>query len=181
MAEFIIKGNTVLVDDEDMHIVKRHSWFMTRAGYVCTSVRVGVNKRRTMGLHRVILGDPPTPAIDHVNRNKLDNRKSNLVACTDSENSRNRDFTTTRRGKTSKYWGVSQNRSGRWQVVVKVDGKAVHFGVFLTEIESAAKAKEVFHGIYGQDATYELFPKPPVTKMNTREERRNAKSLGMGI
>ena len=176
MAELNIRGRSVLVDDEDVGLVSQHTWFFTKQGYACTSVRIGVNKRRTMGMHRILLGDPPFPSIDHINRNKRDNRKANLRACTDSENSLNKDFSVIRRKGSSKYWGVSFNKRGHWQVVVKINGKAQHFGSFPIEEVAAKKAKEVYLKIYGEDAVYEVFPKEQPEK-----KRRIYKFAGSGI
>ena len=127
-------------------------------------------------MHRLILGDPPTPSIDHIDRDKLNNRRANLRACTDSENSRNQDFSARRRKGSSRYWGVSFNKRGHWQVVVKVNGKAQHFGSFLNEESAAEKAKEVYRKIYGDAAVYEVFPKE-----QPKKKMRVYKFSGYGI
>ena len=177
MGEIIIGGQAVLFDEEDRETVHKHAWFLTPQGYACTKIRRDDGSRRTIGMHRVILGDPPTPSIDHINRNKRDNRKANLRACTDSENSRNQDFSKTRRrGGSSVYWGVSFNKRGHWQVVVKINGKAQHFGAFPSEESAAGKAKEVYLKIYGDAAVYEVF-----LKEQPEKKTRVYKFTGYGI
>ena len=176
MGEIIVGGQTVLFDEEDRETVYKHAWFLTPQGYACTKIRRDDGSRRTIGMHRVILGDPPTPSIDHINRNKRDNRKANLRACTDSENSRNQDFSVIRRKGSSKYWGVSFNKRGHWQVVVKIKGRAQHFGVFHSEEVAVEKAKEVYRKIYGDAAAYEISPKEQPEK-----KRRVYKFAGYGI
>jgi hypothetical protein len=145
MATFDIRGTVVLVDDDDLELISKHAWFITPQGYACTALRVSPGKkgRRTIGMHRLILGDPPTPAIDHINRNKLDNRKENLRACSDSQNNRNKPMAA---GKTSKYRGVSFKR-GKWQVVIRVNGVLKWLGYHKTEDAAAAIAAPYFADI----------------------------------
>lgn len=80
------KGD-ILIDDEDAGLLR--GWSVEiRKGYV--RLRKEVNgKRVRRNLARVILGDPVCFAVDHANRNTLDNRKCNLRACTRSQNARN--------------------------------------------------------------------------------------------
>jgi hypothetical protein len=145
MATFDIRGTIVLVDDEDLELISKHSWFFTPQGYACTALRVAPGKkgRRTIGMHRLILGDPDTASIDHINRNKLDNRKENLRACTDSQNNRNRSIL---KGKKSIYRGVSPHR-GNWQVVIRINGVLTWLGKYKTEDEAALIAAPYFSDI----------------------------------
>jgi len=143
MAIFDIRGTAVLIDDEDFDRVACHSWWFTPQGYACTKLRTKDGKRRTIGMHRFLLNDPPSQAIDHVNRDKKDNRKSNLRMCTDSENNRNRG---TLKGKTSIHRGVSFRR-GVWQVVVRINGKLTWLGAYKTEEDAGRIAAPYFNGI----------------------------------
>ena len=98
-----------------------------------------------IGMHRFLLDDPPTAAVDHINRNKRDNRKANLRACTDSENCRNQG---KRRGCSSRYRGVSWNkRKSAWQVVVRENGRLKWKGWYASEAEAARIAAPHFAGI----------------------------------
>jgi hypothetical protein len=145
MAEINIKGKIVLIDDEDIDLVSKYSWWITPQGYACTKIRYapGRENRKTTGMHRVILGFPETPSIDHINRNKLDNRKANLMPCSDGHNCKN---IPTQKNKLSKYRGVSPHRNG-WQVVIRVNGKPTWIGKYRTEEEAASIAAPYFDGI----------------------------------
>lgn len=137
MAEFDIRGRKVLIDDGDLALVQQHKWWFTPQGYACTKVNRGDGTRRTIGMHRIILGDPPSPAIDHINRNRQDNRRCNIKACSDSENGMN----IARKGR-----GVSK-RGARWQVVVREDGRLKWLGAFDTKNEADEVAARFFAGI----------------------------------
>lgn len=135
MPTIDIKGRTIIFNEEDRHIVEAHKWFFTPQGYACAKIRYlpGKKGRRTIGMHRLILSDPATPSIDHINRNKLDNRKENLLPCTDSQNNKNRP---TVRNKSSVHRGVSFNKKRRkWDVVIRVNGRLKWFGSHKTEEE----------------------------------------------
>ena len=145
MATFDIRGTIVIVDDEDLELISKHSWYITPQGYACCALRVAPGKkgRRTIGMHRLILGDPATKSIDHINRDKLDNRKANLLACTDSQNNRNK---TTVKGKKSIHRGVSRHRD-KWQVVIRINGILTNLGTYLIEEEAASVAYPYFTDI----------------------------------
>jgi hypothetical protein len=62
-----------IVDATDAWAVARR-WHLDATGYPCTFV-VGVGCRR---LHRFLMDVPSKRVVDHINRNKLDNRRANL-------------------------------------------------------------------------------------------------------
>lgn len=139
MAVLIVSGKEVFFDDEDSEAVLRHKWFMTPQGYACTKLPRQPGRRPSISMHRLLLGNPAGLVVDHINRNRADNRRSNLRVCTRSENNRNRP---TRKGKTSAYRGVSK-RGSKWQVVIRVDGRIKFLGYHASE-EAAAKVAAPF-------------------------------------
>lgn len=132
--EIEIKGKTLLIDDSDLHILESHAWHWSRQGYLLTGIPTGKYKRRSIGIHRIIMGDPTGMVIDHINRNPADNRRANLRICTYSENT----FNSRRSDNPER--GVTQ-RKGKWQVVIKVNGKAKWFGCYSTKDEAIAVAQ----------------------------------------
>ena len=137
MTEFDIRGRKVLIDDEDIALVQQYKWWFTPQGYACTYIKRPNGTRRTIGMHRIILGDPSTPAIDHINRIKTDNRRCNLKPCSDAENGRN----IARKGG-----GVSM-RGNRWQVVIRINHRLKWLGVFDTKDQAQRVASETFEEI----------------------------------
>lgn len=66
--------------------------------------------------------------IDHINRDRLDNRYCNLRQCTQKENSRNRSF---RIDNKSGYTGVCFHKlRKKWIAKIGVDMKVIHLGYF---------------------------------------------------
>ncbi len=73
--------------------------------------------------------------VDHINGNRLDNRKCNLRLATRSQNLQN---SRKRTGCSSRFKGVNwlgQNK--RWRARIKVFGKEIALGCFISELEAA--------------------------------------------
>lgn len=80
--EIEIKGEVLLVDADWWEMLKRVKW----------SVNDGYFRNR-QSMHRVIMDPVPEGLqVDHINRNKKDNRRENLRIVTRSENGKNRVF-----------------------------------------------------------------------------------------
>src|SRR6186997_2284150 len=92
----LTQGRVAIVDDEDYEgLIKNKWWFRDvksehRKGYACRSVRVGGKKMIVM-MHRQImgLGWDTSIQVDHIDGNGLDNRRSNLRKCNNSQNHMN--------------------------------------------------------------------------------------------
>ncbi len=88
-------------------------------------------------------GEHPTDQIDHINRDKSDNRISNLRSVTDSQNKNNRDM---QQNNTSGETGVLYSRKRKkWKAYINVSGRQISLGHFIAFSEavsarSAAKA-----------------------------------------
>ena len=89
----------------------------------------------------------PTKFIDHINRDRTDNRWSNLREATYAENNRN---TSIRSDNTSGYKGVSWHKfKSKWRAEIKVDSISKHLGYFSTKEEAYAayiQAAKLYHG-----------------------------------
>lgn len=98
-------------------------------------------KRKSILAHRLIwfymTGQWPKLTIDHINRDKLDNRWSNLREVTHALNQHNRNTNcTSRSGCIGVDWFASRKS---WRARITTNGKTVHIGYFATK-EEAAKA-----------------------------------------
>ena len=110
--------------------------------------------------HRVIwameTGAWPLEDIDHINGVRDDNRMINLRAVSRTENMRNAKMP---KSNTSGTVGVlCHNPTGRWRAEIKVDGKALHLGLFdkksdATAARKAAEVKYGFHPNHGRQNT----------------------------
>jgi hypothetical protein len=122
-----------LIDREDAELAAV-TWHRNNEGY---AVRCKWQNGHvaTVYLHRVILGAPPGVEVDHVNRDRLDNRRCNLRLATRSQNARN-----SKRNKrnTSGFKGVRfDGRAAGWRAGVGFEGKLYPLGLFDTPEEAA--------------------------------------------
>lgn len=111
------KGQSAIIDTEDISKVKPYLWRLGKNGYVA-SFKIIDGKTQHFLMHRHILGlDGSYPFIDHINDNKLDNRKHNLRLCTNKQNvSRKKKMF----GFTSPYKGVCWNkRIGTFESIIE--------------------------------------------------------------
>ena len=103
--------------------------------------------RGNLMLHHYIFGDPPEGmALDHINRDTLDNRKENFRFVTPQQNKYNQK---RRKDNTTGYKGVSvQTHCPKYIVRIVYEGKRHHLGTFTDPVEAAKvydrKAIEVF-------------------------------------
>lgn len=128
------KGEEILIDAEDFEKVKNHSWCISKTGYPVANMNGKVVK-----LHRYLLGlNNPDIIVDHINRNKLDNRKCNLRICTALENSRN--ASVSKNNKTG-HLGISKTKEGKFRARIMVNRKEIRLGRY-EKIEDAIKARK---------------------------------------
>lgn len=103
---------------------------------------------RMVLLHRIVwmmFNDSYPEQIDHIDRDRLNNRIDNLRAATNMTNQHNAGI---RKDNTSGCAGVT-SKNGRWQVRIQVNGNRLHLGTFNSVDEAVAeykRAKEIYHG-----------------------------------
>ncbi len=145
MMEIPIKGKTMLIDEEDYDFVAFKQWYIQSEGYVCHRDHTG-----THYLHRFLMRPPDGLQVDHINGDKLDNRRCNLRLCTNQQNSWN--IKNNRKKKTSLYRGVYwYERDSRWVANLCLNYKTIYLGRFDNELEAAQAydtAVTMFRGEY---------------------------------
>ncbi len=127
-------GQIAIVDDADYEWLNQWQWSTDSSGYAYRHVYIdGTN--RSVYMHRVILNAPHKSQVDHVNHEKLDNRRCNLRIVTQSQNNQN----AQRRVKAESAFKGVKRRGNRWEAYIVVDSKRMYLGLHLTQ-RSAAHA-----------------------------------------
>lgn len=114
----LTRSKFAIIDDEDFDRVNKFKWHYVGNGTAAHRVYKG----EYIYMHRLIMNTPPGLEVDHINHNKLDNRKSNLRNCTRGENSRN---TRIRSDNTLGYKGIrfeKRNTKRKWVATIWVNG-----------------------------------------------------------
>lgn len=128
------KGLFAKVDDSDYEWAVKHKWHIVSGRYAGRD-----SEGKKLYLHRIINNTPDGFDTDHINRDKLDNRRINLRTVTRQLNMNNCD---PQRNNTSGYRGVSWHKQrSKWSARTKVNGVYKSLGLFSTP-EAASKAYE---------------------------------------
>ena len=130
--------HTILVDDEDRWLLEEYTWYISDSGYAMT--RAGGILTR---LHHCIRGQPMWEGeeFDHINRNRLDDRRRNIRWVTRKQNTLNKQVSTMT--------GIYPHTNGGYQVRVKRDGIQHYLGIFGTLDEAVAERDEWLHSHRG--------------------------------
>lgn len=121
-----------LIDKEDISILKKHRWRISANGYIVTD---DLEVRKPIYLHKLLMPDCDDKVVDHINRDRLDNRKENLRYATVYENAINTSQLST---NTSGYRGVTFiKQNSQYMAQIVHNGNRVYLGYYNT-IEEAA-------------------------------------------
>lgn len=127
----LTQGKFAIVDDEDYEILSQHRWlFNAKTGYASRST---YTPPRTVYMHRILLGvsDRGTD-VDHINGDKLDNRKCNIRTATRSQNQQNQKI-----HREGRHVGVQQriNKGNRVALFAQIcfQGKVYYLGTYPDE------------------------------------------------
>ena len=138
----LTRGAVTVIDDGNAHL-KEKKWYQNNTGYAARE-----ENNRTVLMHRLIMEAKPGQEVDHINGDKLDNRKSNLRFVTRRQNLQNR--TWPMKGVSKK----SDNTRGprRWVARITVDGKLKFLGDFYTPEEAENAYREAARFYFGEYA-----------------------------
>ena len=120
-------GYIFLIDYDDLSKVSMYSWEKSNDYLLAWDSKL----HKPIYLHQLIMGShidrKEGYVVDHINRQKADNRKKKLRIVTYQENSRNRSLSSC---NTSGVTGVSFNKKyEKWQATIRIDGKLIMLGM----------------------------------------------------
>lgn len=173
MKEILVKGLSVLMDDDIFpYVLQCH---IAKVGYPVIGVRIdGFPNITQVYLHRFVMDFPTNGlTVDHINRNKLDNRRLNLRVATLSQNNSN---SATDKANSSGFKGICFDKRTRlWKMQIRSmdNGKYEYF----SNPTDAAKAydSEAIN-IWGEFA-WTNFPRENYVQIKPKKRIVNRKSL----
>jgi len=137
----LTRGKFAIVGPKDYAFLMQWKWCYLKhhsgGGY---AVRTDyTNGKQTIRMHRVILermGFKNFVKSDHINRNKLDNRRCNLRPATNSQSQCNQG---KRKDNTSGYIGIGWHKQARkWHTRIMVNRKEMSLGLY-DDLKEAAR------------------------------------------
>lgn len=109
-------GSHALLDAADEHLC-RYNWRRTSSGYVATTL-----DGKTVYLHRLVMNAPSDKLVDHINGDKLDNRRANLRLVTPHQNAMNRPPVRGFKGVSYEF--------GKWRARIGYQGRTYSLGSY---------------------------------------------------
>lgn len=142
-------NNPFLFDLEDYPIVRNYCWMESRKdGYLYSHYTKHPSKK--IVFHRTVMGMPvyanAGELVDHIDRNKYDNRKKNLRIVNNSQNSIN---STIRADNKTGIIGVEKTKSGKFSVKIthnKIVDKLGTFSSFEDAVYTRLLAEKKYFG-----------------------------------
>lgn len=93
-----------LFDLDELPLIESRIWYEDKDGYLVSCYYFN-GKRRFVRFHRIVIDAKPGQFVDHISKNRVNNRKCNLRCCKRSENDRNRGkYSTNTSGMTGVYF-----------------------------------------------------------------------------
>lgn len=133
----LTQGKVAIVDDNDYALLSNHRWCFHGKGYACSRIA-----DRLVLMHVFLLGKKKGLEVDHINQNKLDNRRGNLRHVTRSVNMFNVGLRSTNK---SGFKGVSwDKRRGKWRATIKLNYKQIFNVSFLNKQDAVIARQEAF-------------------------------------
>lgn len=148
-AVVIVSNKEVLLDHDFAKSLHDAVMWVSSHGYV----RAYFKRRQEFYVHRFVMGLPAGKVIDHINGNKLDNRRSNLRICRQRDNVLNsRRRTDNKSAIPGVYWAT---RRQKWAAQINVDGRMVALGRFVSKDEAKQarlEAERKYHGEFARSS-----------------------------
>lgn len=130
------KNDKFLFDVEDYDLIKHYYWSTTSTGYIQSTKRPSENNGIAMFFHRLVMGKTNIreDEVDHINRDKKDNRKENLRVCSHAQNMKN---SSMQKNNKSGYLGVYWSKKDKsWYSQITLNRKHIHLGYTKTKEEA---------------------------------------------
>lgn len=154
----LTRNQYALVDEQDYQSVSANKWAFTSWGYAARNGprQAGTSKQEKIYMHRLLICAPKGMEVDHINGDKIDNRRNNLRICNRDQNAKNSGL--SKKNKSGHIGVVFEKQGGyeRWAAFISIDNKLCRIGSFLNKqeaIEARIKAEKKHYGEYSPSSS----------------------------
>ncbi len=139
-------GMSATIDESDLSVIAGYTWSYNRAnGYA-----VYTNRKNPLRMHRLIVNAPQGMEVDHINGDRLDNRRCNLRLATKAENVRNQKL---HKNNTTGFKGVCWDKRGKtFNAKIMLNRKTINIGRYETAEEAYAAYCKSAAELFGEFA-----------------------------
>ena len=140
----LTRGKFALVDNKDYKWLNQWKWCCDSRGYAVRHERkdeYGTNPRKMIKMHKFIVNTPSEYETDHINHNRLNNRRNNLRIVNRRSNQMNAKLS---KKNTSGYRGVYWDKKyKRWCARAWFYGKSIFGGGFTNKLDAVKAYKNL--------------------------------------
>ena len=130
------RGGVAVVSEIDYKIVSKYAWYQNKEGYTLTSINTVPILMHQFIIRQYIFDIPKNTIVDHINKNRLDNRRDNLRLSVIRLNNQNKRLHKNK--KSSTYKGVFYNKKQKkYHTIIGIDYENIYLGRYNTENEAA--------------------------------------------
>lgn len=146
---------SVIVDDDLYDVLNKYHWSISSNGYAQRRTLKPDGTISIISMHRQIMGLTfgDSTCVDHINGNRLDNRRVNLRVCTHTENIHNSKLSKRNKSHAK---GVFHQRveydtkngtvcKHYWRASIMVDRKNIFLGTFTYDSAGFKQAKKAYN------------------------------------
>lgn len=138
----------VLVDESDAEFLSQWAWRVDSNGYAHRNEGTAQKNLKHVLMHRFITNAPDGLTVDHVNRNRLDNRKANLRFATKADQAKNASL---RKDNKTGIKGVSK-KGNKYVAQIQVNNDSRFIGYFDTAEDAADAYRKACVELHGDFA-----------------------------
>jgi len=139
-----------LIDAEDLKKAQQYQWYLGNKGYAKCNMGI---RGKSLLLHRIVMDAELGTQVDHVNLNRLDNRKQNLRFVTASQQNMNKGLQknnkTGIRGVHFRSRLIAGKQYDYYVAHISIDRKQIPLGYFKSLKEAQHARKEAEYKFFG--------------------------------
>ena len=141
-----------LISKSSLEVVLNFSWYLSKDNYPTAyqSSDGKIKLGRGLKLHKLLNPNVQKGyVVDHINRNRLDNRMENFRICTQKQNSFN---TTKSKNSKQNYKGVKKANKAEWSAVIQKDNQKFEINGIEDEKDAAVIYDLMAEELFGEYA-----------------------------
>ena len=146
------EGDIMLVSKGDINTILNFRWYLNSGGYPSTygTFDKEIKFSRPVPCHQILFGNLKKGyVVDHINRNRLDNRRENLRVCTSKQNSYNRKKPKNSNNRFKGVVKTGPKDNPRYTASVTKDGQKYEIKDIPNEVQAAKVHDMIAEQLFG--------------------------------